>query len=97
MHVRSRYPTTDENIKYDHGGGLKLEGLSRMQLIPITHNAISCANLLWPDSAIYFASDNHKVVQHAITHDVMISKGDHVRPVGIQRDKEPLHSEVKNS
>ena len=97
VHVSSRYTTTSINLRFDHGGGLKLEGCWRSYLIPIIHNAISCANVMSPDSVIYFASDNHEVVQNAVTHDVIIGKGGHVRPVGIHRDMEPLHSEAKPS
>jgi len=91
VHVRSRYGKRFS--KFDKGGGLKFTGGWKRLLVPITKNAISCANLLSTNSTIYFASDNHEVVKYAITLDITLDKGSHARPVGIHRDNEPLHSD----
>jgi len=92
VHVRSRYPVRGIPTNLDKGGGLKLEGYLKQTLVSISTNAINCANLLANSSTIYFASDSNDVVRDTITRDVPVDKGSHVRPVGIYRDKEPLHS-----
>jgi len=96
VHVRARYPYNQNFKKYDLGGGLKLEGREKSYLFDIVNNAVSCGSLLAMNSTIYFASDSHEVVKDAITRDISLDGGIQVQPVGIHRDKEPLHSNVKH-
>jgi len=95
VHLRSRYPFFKHWKKIDKQGGLDFPKWKR-HFRPIIDNAVSCANHIAMNSTIYFVSDNHEVVIDAITRDIPVGGGMQVRPVGIRRDKEPLHSDGKN-
>jgi len=94
VHVRSRYPALNNKKleQIDKGGNLDFEELSSY-LRPIVNNAIKCAYLLAPNNTILFLSDNHEVTRDTITGDISVEGGVLVRPIGIDRDKEPLHSD----
>merc|ERR1740139_1156398 len=94
VHVRSRYPFSKALVNTDKQGGLDF-GSWKEILLPIINNAVSCANHIAMNSTIYFSSDNHEVVSDTTTRDIPVGGGMQVRPVGIHRNDEPLHSEGK--
>ena len=69
-------------------------------MISLLQNAIECGHSLAPDLKILIISDHNEVTRYAIQNDFIIGKkseGVTVRPVAIERDKEPLHMEGNHS
>ncbi len=107
-HVRIRYPTgklrdyAGHHIKFDKDGGLSFENKKiKTFAIKIMHNALECGHLLAPDlNKILFVSDHHEATRYAITTNFTLGKGGKeaiLRPVGVDRDREPLHMEGNHS
>jgi len=95
VHTRCRYPVypvaRHDGKKVDKEGGMHFVNETKKALIEIMENGVNCVQLLSPGLPIYFASDHDDATRYMITHDVAVDGGRTVRPVGIDRNEEPLH------
>eukprot|EP00554_Chaetoceros_debilis_P006432 CAMPEP_0194076434 /NCGR_PEP_ID=MMETSP0149-20130528/3232_1 /TAXON_ID=122233 /ORGANISM="Chaetoceros debilis, Strain MM31A-1" /LENGTH=516 /DNA_ID=CAMNT_0038757175 /DNA_START=80 /DNA_END=1630 /DNA_ORIENTATION=+ len=95
VHTRCRYPVypvaKTEGIKVDKDGGLQFVGKVKTLLIEIMQNSVNCAHMLAPDLPLYFASDHDDATRYMISNDVKVDDGSIVKPIGVDREKEPLH------
>lgn len=102
-HVRARYPQAKlleilGSLSYDIGGGLDFEAKKvKWLLLPVVKNAVQCGHVLAPDLKIFFVSDDNQVTNYAISHQFTVhdinDKESTIQPLGINRDKEPIHTE----
>lgn len=102
-HVRARYPTAallemHGSLNYDKGGGLNFEDPQvKNYLTVISKNAIACSHILAPDLKVFFASDHNQATNYIISNEVEVfdikDNGMRIKAVGINRDKEPVHTE----
>eukprot|EP01083_Nonionella_stella_P074998 203623_1 len=104
VHIRARYPAHEltrligdsEADQADLKGGLQFEGKVKDYLISLLQNSLSCINLLSPDQPVYFASDQNDFTNYAIRHNIEVTGGAFVKPVGLDRG-EILHSAGANN
>ena len=102
-HVRARYPQAllfkvVGNTKYDKDGGLDFEKEKVQEIIfPVAKNAVQCGHVLAPDLKMFFVSDQNQVTNYVISHQLTVhdinGKVSTIQPLGINRDKEPIHTE----
>ncbi len=102
-HVRARYPNSQllkvhGSLDYDIGGGLNFENaMVKEYLVSVIKNALECGHVLAKDLKIFFISDHNQVTNYAISHHFTLHDINGIetviQPVGVDRDKEPLHME----
>ena len=106
-HVRARYPNSKllkahGSLNYDIAGGLDFEKKDvKKYLGSVVEAALECGHVLAPDLPIFFVSDHNKVTNHAISHNFNLhdvnGKVTSLKPLGIDREKEPFHMEGNTS
>ena len=104
VHVRARYPTLpvakskkrDAQNAVDKSGILEFADDVKTYLVNIVENAIQCGHLLAPELPMYFASDHNEVTKFTLSKS-FIGRDDGVKfqPVGLQKDKMPVHIGVR--
>ncbi len=111
VHVRIRYPTSKlraivGHLDFDKDGGLDFQNKAvKSYAVDIINNALECGHMLAPDlKKIFFVSDHNEATRFATTNEFTLGKrkntvGNEVtlRPLGIDRNKEPLHMEGNHS
>lgn len=100
-HVRTRYPNRHlehlfGSLGYDINGGMKLVGGIKTYVMNLISNALECGHMMSPDLKMLIVTDHNEATNYAISHDMKINLNNKevvVRPVGVNRDEEPLHME----